>query len=447
MTPSLHVVAATMPIERSSADGWRFVADGLVDGVRSLTEQRIGGWIAPARGPGDRLLRTAPLGSRLAPLVPVEIPEPVALAVAGSRRGPAWPADRSSPSLESRAAVEFARLLAHRAARSCAPHDAVWVHGDALLAVPSILAGLRPGIRVGLSLDGTLDVGWSTPSPIAPLVAAGLGACAVVAVPTAGDADRIRSFVARYGGTEPPATVVAPTSIDPTRLVPSPSVPGRPGRDRHLGSGHRRLVVALDRSDRSSGILERLRAYEIALDRSGIDPARVDIVELTTATGGSTRPPTETVEIERRMFALNSGRQRTDGSVPVEVRLDPVGRDEALALLASAEVAIVTPRRHGDERVAKEFAILAEATAGALVLCERTSVAVELGGDAVLVDGLDPASIADGVATALRATEPDRRRLAARRARTVRGWTARDWARTVVSSLSTPLEHATIPLA
>ncbi len=62
------------------------------------------------------------------------------------------------------------------------------------------------------------------------------------------------------------------------------------------------------------------------------------------------------------------------------------------------------------------------------MLSDRAGAADELGADAVLVDGTNPRSVANGLVAATRLDHVDRRRMAIRRADTVRSWTARDCA-------------------
>ena len=102
---------------------------------------------------------------------------------------------------------------------------------------------------------------------------------------------------------------------------------------------------------------------------------------------------------------------------------------ELAALYLAADVALVTPRLDGMNLVAKEFCAVQDSERpGVLVLGVGAGAADELG-NAVLVDGSDPASVASGLERALALDAPARRALAARlrgvvRERNLERWTA-----------------------
>ena len=118
------------------------------------------------------------------------------------------------------------------------------------------------------------------------------------------------------------------------------------------------------------------------------------------------------------------------GDPVVELQEESAGTRELAALYLAADVAVVTPRRDGMNLVAKEFCITqTDERPGVLVLGRGAGAADELS-DAVLVDGSDPVSVANGLERALAMGPLARRSLAERLRRIVEAndlnaWTGR----------------------
>jgi trehalose 6-phosphate synthase len=191
----------------------------------------------------------------------------------------------------------------------------------------------------------------------------------------------------------------------------------------------RLLIVGVDRIDHTKALLQRLDAIDRAFRTGTIRPDDVEIVQIAQPSRGALASFRELrVEIERRGHAIASHWQRSDGTPAVRVVVEGRDRRQVAALLAAADLALVTPLRDGMNLVAKEFSICNEDRAGVLVLSSGAGAADTLGDASVLVDGSDASSVADGIARAVRLDRATRGEMARRRAEAVRSWTALHWA-------------------
>ena len=173
--------------------------------------------------------------------------------------------------------------------------------------------------------------------------------------------------------------------------------------------GDRRLLLRVDRSEPTKGIVPGLHAYAELLRRHPEHRGRV--VHLVLAYPSRDRA----AGVRRLHRARSSGSRRrstpswatpTWTPVQLEVRDDHA---RSLAAYLLADVLLVNPVRDGMNLVAKEGPALSERGV-ALVLSREAGAADELGADALLVDPADVGQTADALHAAL--TMPDDERAA-----------------------------------
>ena len=435
------MVANRFPITWSATAGWERSPGGLVTALEAHVRRHRVTWIGSSASLGDAGGATPawPHGRLLQ--VPVDRDQ-ADLAIGGMSDSCLWPALHG---LAERVQWrddwwEAYRLHNEHFARTIAegvPVGAlVWIHGHHLLLVPQMVAPLRADLRVALSIHAPCEAAALTELPVADQLVAALDQPAVIAVQTAADRSQLVEFCARRRGV----TIVSPASIDPedvTTLVDEQTTKVLVERLRS-GLQARRLIVGIDRIDRTKALTQRLDAIDRAFRHGSIRPDEVEIVQIAqpTRTGLSASRELR-LDLERRAHEVASHWLRSDGTPALRVVTEGRGRREVAALLAAADLALVTPARDGMNLVAKEFSICNEARAGVLVLSRTAGVADALGDASVLVDGADAASVAEGIARAVTLDPETRRRMARRRADAVRAWTSEHWAADVGRRLTT----------
>jgi trehalose 6-phosphate synthase len=174
--------------------------------------------------------------------------------------------------------------------------------------------------------------------------------------------------------------------------------------------GGRALVIGVDRLDYSKGLVERLNAFDIFLDRH---PAWIgNVTYLQIAPKNRSEIP-EYRELEE---AAGSAAGRINGKygqvswTPIRYVNRVYSRSVLAGLYRTARVGLVTPLRDGMNLVAKEFIAAQDPEdPGVLVLSRFAGAAVECR-QALLVNPCDPESVAGAIAQALEMPIEERRR-------------------------------------
>lgn len=171
----------------------------------------------------------------------------------------------------------------------------------------------------------------------------------------------------------------------------------------------RRILLGVDRIDRSHGITEKLRAYAEALTRYPDLQDKVSLVQVALPSReGLPRHAALRSEIERLVGEIN-GYFGRPGWVPVEYLHRDLDPEELLAWQRAADVAVVTPLKSGMHLVAKEFCAADLEERKALVLSEFAGAAPQLACGALRVNPFDSQGVARALRQALAMKERERR--------------------------------------
>jgi len=309
----------------------------------------------------------------------------------------------------------YNRAFAEALAAEAAPGAAVLVQDYHLTLVPGMLRELRPDLRIGhfshtpwapvdyfrmlpddiaeqllrgmLGADrlGFLTRRWADAfEACCDAVVGGVGTTRIGVHSLGADADFLRERAHRDDVTERMEAL----------------------REQIGGSGDRKTVVRVDRTELSKNIVRGLRAYELLLAEhpewhervvhlAFAYPSRQDLAVYRTYME----------EVARLAHAINS-RFGTPGWTPVLLHLeDDFAR--SLAAYRLADVALVNPIRDGMNLVAKEVPVLAD-NGCVLVLSREAGAYEELGEDAVVVNPYDVAGTAEALHRALRMPDHER---------------------------------------
>lgn len=169
-----------------------------------------------------------------------------------------------------------------------------------------------------------------------------------------------------------------------------------------------KVLLSVDRLDYSKGIMHRLDAYELLLEKH---PEYIGKVTLAMIQVPS-RVQIETYkrlrdEIEQAVGRIN-GRFGTLGWAPISYQFQGLPFEEVEALYARADVALVTPLRDGMNLVAKEYVASKQYRTGVLVLSEMTGASDELIG-ALMVNPNDIPDMTDTIYKALTMPKSEQR--------------------------------------
>jgi trehalose 6-phosphate synthase/phosphatase len=161
-----------------------------------------------------------------------------------------------------------------------------------------------------------------------------------------------------------------------------------------------KVILSVDRLDYTKGIPERLRAYELLLERNPL--YREKVVLLLIAVPSRTKVHRYRAlkkEVDELISTIN-GKYGTLGWVPIHYFYRGFSFDRLCAFYGLADVLLVTPLRDGMNLVAKEFVATHRDSGGVLILSETAGSAREMG-EALLINPNNSEEIAEALKTAL----------------------------------------------
>ena len=445
-------VANRLPVQQGD-DGWELSPGGLVTALRPVMATHPGAWVG---WDGGAKGMPAALPDSDVRLLPVRLS---AAQVRDYYRGFAnatmWPLLHDAvekPRFERawwRGCQEVNRIFAERALTALDSHpDAmVWVHDYHLMLVPELIRNHRQDLPIGFFLH----VPWPSPDIYARLpwreqVLWGLLGADVVAFHTDGyRANFLRSCARHLAGSGvavrgssvvlPDGRVVtaatAPISIDAAgfaAFAADPEVKEGVAALEEQFSG-RRLLLGVDRLDYTKGIIERLLAVEMLLERRPelrtslaflqiAMPSRDDVREYRQLRG----------TVEQHVGRINGRFTEPGSDVPVHYLYRGLSQQQLAAYYAFADALLVTPLIDGMNLVCKEYVTVQQAHggSGALILSEFTGAAAELS-EAVLCNPFDVEGLSYRLEQALTLTPGVRRKSLAAMAGHVRTHDVHDW--------------------
>jgi trehalose 6-phosphate synthase/phosphatase len=439
---------------------------GLVAALEGLPiegyEQRWIGWAGDLGADAEGRARAMAQLKEEGRCVPVELtPEEVAGHYEGLSNSSLWPLLHALPSylrFEQRwwdAYVAVNRKFAEAVLAEAADGDLVWVHDYQLMLVPAMLRESGRDLKVGFFLHTPFppyDVFRYFPRR-SELLQGVLGSD-LIGFHTVGYQRNFNECVAQLLDLDDsPASAgeadqlcvgghqvrlgVFPIGILASKFereLASPEFDRRRAASRRAGP-ERQVVLSVERLDYTKGILHRIRAIDLFLERlAPVERAKVEFVFVSVPSREDIDAYRELREgVESHVGRLN-GKYASLASSPIHFVRGHVEFADLVALYATADVALVTPLVDGMNLVAKEYLAARADNQGVLVLSEFAGAAEELVG-AIQVNPHDPQAVADAIAAALAMPVAERARVAEPMRHRIMEEDATFWARTFIEAL------------
>ena len=426
----LVTLANRLPVVKTR-EGWRTADGGLVAALRPALETRPTSWVGWDGGSGE-LPHTVPdLACRL---VPISLRKSqVENYYHGFSNRTLWPlfhglADRVVIDRRWwRDYTDVNERFAQRALEVAPARSLLWVHDYQLARVPAQLRRAGSTEPIGFFLH--------IPFPPAELFARlpwrdqlveGLLGADVVGFQTE---EFRRNFVRTCIRLKEGLTVDGPRlRLDDGRVVLTAthpiSVDARGIRAQARTEGVRkaverlrrqfagkRVLVGVDRLDYTKGIVERLRAIELLLERRPEFRGQIAVLQIAVPSRGDIREYRELRgEVEHLVGRINGRFTSPGGDVPIHYLYRGFPPAQLYAHYAVADVCLVTPLRDGMNLVCKEFVACQDAVGGAgvLLLSEFAGAAEELR-EALPCNPFDVEGLSGTIELALELDEEDRR--------------------------------------
>lgn len=172
---------------------------------------------------------------------------------------------------------------------------------------------------------------------------------------------------------------------------------------------YNKLIISIDRLDYSKGIIQRLQAYQLLLERHPELKGKITFVQLVVPSRDTVTKYVELKEQMNRMVSEINGRFGTLGWQPIQYFYRSFPENLLSALYKAADVALVTPLRDGMNLVSKEYIASKPDQRGVLVLSEMAGASRELS-EALIVNPYDIWHFAETIFQALNMPEDEQKK-------------------------------------
>lgn len=457
-------VSNRLPVQLGDR-GWELAPGGLVTALRPVMERRSGTWVGWDGGSGETpsSLPSLSIDLRSVQLESADLDG----YYHGFANRTLWPLLHNAvekPVFERDWWTTYRdvnRRFADAVATAVGHHTdpIVWVHDYHLMLVPQLLRAQAPAGPIGFFLH----VPWPSPDIFVRLpwrrdVLLGLLGADVVSFHT----ERYRSNFVRTCrrvlgdsavfrgsdvilGDRVVQTTSSPISVDAAELgsLARSADVTREVQALHTQFEGRTLLLGVDRLDYTKGIIERLLAVELLLERDPDLRGRLAMVQIAVPSRDDVVEYRDLrATVEQIVGRINGRFTRPGEDVPIHYLYRSLDQASLAAYYAAADALLVTPLIDGMNLVAKEYVVVQHARrgVGVLVLSEFTGAALELK-DAVLCNPFDVEGLSQQIERAIALPADDRRRRLVAMARRVRAHDVHRWVAGQLEPLTNTPSH------
>lgn len=339
---------------------------------------------------------------------------------AGFSNGSLWPLFHYFPQYahydegEWQAYREVNQHFCEKVVEIAQPNDLIWVHDYHLLLLPRMIREAIPDATIGFFLHIPFpSYELFRMLPWREQILRGMIGSDLIGFHSYGYARHFLSSLMRILGLEHDfGTVMVdsravrvdtfPLGVDVARFAATGEDPEVQAElaDLRRQVQDRKVILSVDRLDFTKGILQRLEAFEMFLERNPSWQGRVTL--LTLLVPSRTQVPEYQAlksQVDEMVGRIN-GRFGQPAWSPIWYLYRSLPFKKLVALYLLADVALVTPLRDGMNLVAKEYLATRTDGSGVLVLSETAGAAEELG-EALIINPHDLRQMTDALAEAL----------------------------------------------
>jgi trehalose 6-phosphate synthase/phosphatase len=326
--------------------------------------------------------------------------------------------------------------------------DKIWVHDYQLLLLPEMIRKLFPHISIGFfqhipfpSYETFRNIPWRK-----ELLEGMLGSD-LVGFHTYDDMRHFLSSVNRivgmsnsHGQIDLPDRIVNvdifPMGIDYEKYAKAASHANTKAREVRYRSnlGSNQLILSIDRLDYSKGIPQRLKAYELFLEKYPEYAGKASLLMLVVPSRDEVEKYKEIKEEIELLVGRINGKYGRINWTPVYYFYRSLPLYALSAFYVMSDVALVTPMRDGMNLVCKEYIASKQRSTGVLILSEMAGASKELS-DAILVNPSDINQIVEAIYMALTMSEEEQSRRLEMMQKTISTYNIHHWVNLFMESL------------
>ncbi len=195
-----------------------------------------------------------------------------------------------------------------------------------------------------------------------------------------------------------------------------------------------RIIFSVDRLDYTKGVMQRLEALEWFFEHNPEWISKLSFILVVVPSRGEIQKYGERKQLIEQAVGRINGKFGTLTWRPIIYQYASLSFEQLIALYTGCDIALITPIRDGMNLVAKEFIASRKDMRGVLILSEMTGAATELG-EALLINPLDEAEIADRIKIALEMEPDEQARRIESMQRRLQEYDVKKWATSFIESL------------
>ena len=332
-----------------------------------------------------------------------------------------------------KAYIQVNKLFCDEIMKITEPGDIFWIHDYHLMLLPKMLREKLPNAKIGFFLH----IPWPSPEVFCLLpwrkeILRGLFGSNLISFHTE---DYLRYFVSSAKRILPHELkaglkiVALPISIDFnqfSRAIKDPKVQKfRTIFKKKMGG--KKGILSIDRLDYTKGIVERLEAFDLFLER--YPEWRQKVILILIAVPSRTKVESYKLlkkQVDELIGRIN-GKYGTFGSVPIWYLYTNFPLDKLTALYSLGDVALVTPLRDGMNLISKEYIATRTDETGVLILSELAGSSKELK-EAIIVNPNSKEEVAEAIHKALTMPKPEQNKRNRIMRNKLRQWDVNKWA-------------------
>lgn len=433
-TKRVLIVSNRLPVKISNKEGsinYQTSEGGLATGLGSIYKQGNNLWIGwPGADVADSEKQQVTKDLTAQNLFPVFLTQQeINDFYEGFSNETLWPLFHYFPTYSAydpqywEAYKQVNQKFADAVIKAATKDDVIWVHDYQLMLVPQMVREAIPEISIGFfqhipfpSYEIFRLIPWRKE------LLTGLLGADVIGFHTYDDVRHFISAVNRINGLnnvsnevrigERSVTIDAfPISIDYNKYKSLAEDANTRRNERKIRQliNHNRLIISIDRLDYSKGIIHRLQAYQMFLEKHPELRGKVTMIQLIVPSRDTVPKYKELKEEMNRMVSEINGRFSTLGWQPIQHFYRSFPIHLLSALYKAADVALVTPMRDGMNLVSKEFIASKTDQKGVLLLSEMAGASRELS-EAIVVNPNDIWDFSEKIFQALNMPEDEQKR-------------------------------------
>jgi trehalose 6-phosphate synthase/phosphatase len=348
-----------------------------------------------------------------------------------------------------RAFEKVNEIFANSVLKIAKPEDTVWVHDYHLMLLPSLLREEHPDMAIGFFLH--------TPFPSSDVfrllpwreeILYGLLAADLIGFHTYSYVQNFLMTVRRLLGLnhilgklivgDHMAKVDSfPIGIDYPRFASAETRPKVHASIENLSKklGKTKKILSIDRLDYTKGVLNRLKGFDLFLNKYPEFKERVTLVLVAVPSRTKVKRYQSLKKNVDELIGKINGEHGTLGWAPIQYIYRSLPFHSLLALYRISEVAMITPLRDGMNLIAKEYVATKTDGKGVLILSEMAGAVEELR-EAIIVNPNSIDEIAEALKKSLSMPENEQIRRNRIMQERLRSYDIKVWAHDFINSLS-----------